>query len=316
MPIPEGIVLALGGNSITRTGEAGTIAQQWAHTDETTAEIADLWGRERWPLIITHGNGPQLGRILLRSELASKELDPLSIDIAVSDSEAGMGYMIQQLLQNHLRRRGLPTDVITLITQVEIDGGDPAFETPTKPIGLFYSEEQARELSQFRDWQMAEDAGRGWRRVVASPRPRRIVEIEAIERLVNGGHIAIAVGGGGIPVVREVDGTLHGRECVIDKDLASALLAVDLGIRRLVIVTGVPRVCLDWGKPTQREVSRLSASEAEVHLRAGQFHVGSMAPKISAAVAVARAGGTTVVTQPGEIAAALAGEAGTWIVPD
>lgn len=314
--LTRGLILALGGNSIVPAGEEGTIDQQWDHTAETMREVADLWEQIGPPLLLTHGNGPQIGRIMLRSELAAGVVDPLPLDVAVADTEAGMGYMIGHLLGNHLLQRGRPTPIETIVTRVEVAVDDPAFAHPTKPIGLFYTEAQAREHMARHGWTMAEDAGRGWRRVVASPRPLRIVEIEAIRLLATHGHIVIAVGGGGIPVLRQPDGTLKWCECVIDKDLASALLAQALGIRRLVIVTAVPRVCLDWGKPTQREVARLTASEAAAHLAAGQFPAGSMGPKIEAAVALARAGGTAIITQPGDIAAALAGERGTWITPN
>jgi carbamate kinase len=301
-------VLALGGNSIVRAGEQGTVDQQWAHTDETTAEIAELWAMGGSPLIITHGNGPQVGRCLLRSELASSEIDPLRLDVVVADTEAGMGYMIEQLLGNHLRRKKLEGHVVTLITRVEVNPADPAFGNPEKPIGLFYSEGQAAEHRSKRGWVMAEDAGRGWRRVVPSPRPLRILELEAIRCLAEHGHIVVAVGGGGIPVCPQDDGTWMWCEGVIDKDLASALLAQALGVKRLVIVTSLPTVCLDWGKPTQREISKMTLSEAQAHLDAGQFAPGSMAPKIQAAVNMAQGGGVTIITQRGEC--------GTQIVPD
>ncbi|NUP88450.1 MAG: carbamate kinase [Candidatus Sumerlaeia bacterium] len=316
MNFDNGLVLALGGNSIVRTGEKGTITEQWTHTDETMAEIAALWERHRWPLVITHGNGPQMGRILLRSELAVKEVDPLPLDVCVADSQAGMGYMIQQVLGNHLARRGAGAVIVTVITRVEVDACDQAFGNPTKPIGLFYRADEARRLMSERGWEMREDAGRGWRRVVASPVPRRIEEIGAIRHLVERGDIVIAAGGGGIPVVRRPDGALQGVGCVIDKDLASALLAQEMGFRRLVIITGVPRVCIDWGKPTQREVARLSAAEAQRHLDSGQFPAGSMGPKIAAAIDFASHSGTAIITQPGDIEAALAGKAGTWITQE
>ncbi len=316
MTLSDGLLLAFGGNSIVPTGEKGTIDQQWAHTDETMAEVAALWQRERPPLLLTHGNGPQMGRVLLRSELSAAHIDPLPIDVAVADTEAGMGYMIQHLLSNRLLRAGLPSSTVTVITRVEVDAEDPAFKNPTKPIGIFYTQEEAERLRRERGWDIAEDPGRGWRRVVVSPGPKRIIEVEAIRSLLDADHIVIAAGGGGIPVARDAAGTLCGCEGVIDKDLTSVLLAEVLGMRRVIIVTGVPRVCLDWTKPTQREVERLTAAEAKRHLDEGQFAPGSMGPKIDAAIRFARVGGTTIITQPGDIAAAVAGNAGTWVVPD
>jgi carbamate kinase len=312
----EGVLLALGGNAIVKVGEKGTIPEQWSRADASTGEIAELWARHRWPLLITHGNGPQIGRILLRSELAAKEIDPLPLDVAVADSEAGMGYMVQQLLWNHIARLGRDANIVTLVTRVQVDENDPGFRSPTKPIGLFYSVEEATDLMQVRGWVMKEDAGRGWRRVVPSPAPKRVIETESIRALLERSAIVIAAGGGGIPVIKKEDGSLHGIECVIDKDLTAAMLATSLGFQRLVILTGVPTVCLDWGKPTQREVTSLTAREAEEHLKAGQFPAGSMGPKMAAAIEFARGGGTTIITQPGDLEAALAGERGTRVVPD
>ncbi|MBN1477263.1 carbamate kinase [Candidatus Sumerlaeota bacterium] len=315
MDLSRGVILALGGNSISPKGATGTIEQQWDHTEETMAEIADLWVKHRWPLVLTHGNGPQVGRILLRGELAAAELDPLPLDVAVADSQAGIGYMIQHILSNHLIRRGMEFNTVTLVTRVEVREDDPGFANPTKPIGRFHTPEEAEVRMRERGWLMIDDAGRGWRRVVASPKPLRIVEIGAIAHLLQRGDIVIAAGGGGIPVFKQPDNTMKWCECVIDKDLASALLAQELGIPCLVIITAVPRVCLDWGKETQREVDHLTADEAREHLEAGQFPAGSMGPKIEAAVLFAESGGTTVIAQSGELEAALEGRAGTRIVP-
>jgi carbamate kinase len=314
--LSDGVLIALGGNSIAKAGERGTISQQWAHTLETAEEIADLWGDSRFPLVICHGNGPQIGRILLRSELAAKEIDPLPLDVAVADSQAGMGYMIQQLLSNALGPRLGNANVVTLVTRVDVDPADPAFQRPTKPIGMFYAEQEAHLLAGSHGWVMREDAGRGWRRVVASPRPLHILETKAIRDLVVGGEIVIAAGGGGIPVISRPNGGFDGVACVIDKDLASALLAKTLGFKTLLIVTGVPRVCIDWGLATQREVDRLRPDEATRFLDEGQFPAGSMGPKIEAAVQFARAGGTAIITQPGHLGPALRGEQGTWIVEE
>ncbi len=267
-------------------------------------------------MVITHGNGPIVGNILIRNEAAREQIPPMPLDVCGADSQGGIGYMIQQTLQNLLRANGMPQQVATVITQVVVDANDPRFRTPTKPIGPFYSEDQARAFERSKGWKTVQDAGRGWRRVVPSPMPMRIVEMPLIRTLFEAGHVVIAAGGGGIPVVEGPDGVLRGVEAVIDKDLASVVLALELGAESLIIVTAVDQVAVDFGKPTERWCDRMSVSEAMRHLNEGQFPAGSMGPKIEAAVWFLKAGGRDVcITSPRRIRDALAGRAGTWITP-
>jgi len=309
------ILIALGGNAITREDEEGTVEQQFRNTERTMQEIVRGISDRYQRVVLTHGNGPQVGNIVLRSELASSYLYPLPLDTCVSDSEGGMGYMFQQVLYNILHRKGMPERVVCVLTQVVVDRNDPAWKSPTKPIGKFYSEEEAQRLMAEKGWRMREDAGRGWRRVVPSPEPREIVELTAVRALLEDDFIVIAAGGGGIPVVRDEDGCLHGVEAVIDKDLASALLASQLGIGTLVILTGVEKVAIDFRKPTQRFLDKITIAEAERYLEEGQFPPGSMGPKIRAALNFLRNGGEEVIiTSPEMFTEALAGTTGTRIV--
>ncbi|MCX7625925.1 MAG: carbamate kinase, partial [Candidatus Sumerlaeaceae bacterium] len=270
------ILIALGGNAITREGEEGTVEQQFRNTEQTMEEIVrGIRGRYQ-RVVLTHGNGPQVGNIVLRSELASSYIYPLPLDTCVSDSEGGMGYMFQQVLYNILHRQGMAERVVCVLTQVVVDRNDPAWKNPTKPIGKFYGEDEAQRMMSERGWIMREDAGRGWRRVVPSPAPREIIEIAAVRALLEDDFIVIAAGGGGIPVVRDENGCLHGVEAVIDKDLASAMLATELGIGTFVILTGVEKVAIDFRKPTQRFVDQMSVAQARQYLAEGQFPPGSM----------------------------------------
>ena len=268
-------------------------------------------------VVLSHGNGPIVGNILIRNESVRDQIPPMPLDVCGADSEGGIGYMLQQALQNELRRLRIDRPVVTLVTQVIVDERDPAFRRPTKPIGPFYTQERARTLAKEKGWTVVEDAGRGWRRVVPSPRPLEIVEIAAIRKLVEEGMIVIAAGGGGIPVARQWDGSLHGVEAVIDKDLASSLLARLLGVEALVIVTGVERVAVNFNKPEQREIRSAHASELERLLGEGHFPPGSMAPKIQAAIEFVRGDGRSVViTSPEKIGEAMEGRAGTRVLPD
>ncbi len=307
------VLLSLGGNAILPGRGAGTIEEQRRVTHTSMVHVADLLEAGA-RVILTHGNGPIVGNILIRNDLAKDRIPPMPLDVCGADSEGGIGYMIQQSLQNILRERRIPRVVVTAITQVVVSAEDPAFHRPTKPIGPFYAPEEARRLQAEKGWTMVEDSGRGIRRVVPSPIPLRIVEESAIRTLFEAGHIVVAAGGGGIPVVEE-HGRLRGVEAVIDKDLASIILALAVRVDTVVNVTAIDQVALDYGKPTQRNLSVLTLEEAERHLRDGQFPDGSMGPKIRAAVQFLRGGGREVIiTSPARVREALDGLAGTRIV--
>jgi len=309
-------VITLGGNAILPARGTGTFEEQLSITRATMEPIARLV-KEGVTVVLSHGNGPIVGNILIRNEAVRDQIPPMPLDVCGADSEGGIGYMMQQALQNELRRLRLDRMVVTLVTQVVVDERDPAFRRPTKPIGPFYTQERARTLAREKGWTVVEDAGRGYRRVVPSPKPLEIVEIDAVRKLVGEGMIVIAAGGGGIPVSRQWDGALHGVEAVIDKDLASSLLGRLLGVEMLAIVTGVDRVALHFGKPEQRDLTAASASELERWLGEGHFPPGSMAPKIQASIEFVRNGGSSVViTSPELVREALEGRAGTKILPD
>ncbi len=265
--------------------------------------------RDGTQVVLSHGNGPIVGNILIRNEAARDQIPPMPLDVCGADSQGGIGYMMQQSLQNELRRVGVSDrSVTTVVTQVIVDERDPAFRRPTKPIGPFYTQERARLLAKEKGWTIVEDAGRGYRRVVPSPRPLEVVEIAAIRKLVESGGIVIAVGGGGIPVSRQWDGSLHGVEAVIDKDLASSLLARLLGCEQLVIITGVDRVALHYGTPAQRDVEEATADELQRWTDEGHFPPGNMGPKVQAAIEFLRGGGREVViTSPAHLLRALTG---------
>jgi len=303
-------VVAVGGNSITKAGQRGTIPQQFENARETCAHIAAMIARG-YDVVVTHGNGPQVGNILLRAEMASSVLPGLPLDTCGADSQGGIGYMIQQVLGSELRRRGIKKDVVTVLTQVVVDPLDPAFGNPTKPIGPFYTREEAERKRADLGWAIVEDADRGWRRVVPSPMPVRVVEVAAIRALIEAGCVVIAVGGGGIPVV-EGGGGLRGVEAVIDKDHASRLLAAEIGADLLVMSTDVEQVALNFGKDNEERLSTLTIADAKRYYADGQFPAGSMGPKILAGIAFLEAGGKDVViTNPESIERALDGETGT-----
>lgn len=265
-------------------------------------------------VVLSHGNGPIVGNILIRNEAVRDQIPPMPLDVCGADSQGGIGYMMQQALQNELRARGVDRTVVTVVTQVVVDERDPAFRRPTKPIGPFYTQERARLLAKEKGWTVTEDAGRGWRRVVPSPRPLEVVEIAAIRRLVQDRAVVIAAGGGGIPVSRQWDGSFHGVEAVIDKDLASSLLARLLGLEALCIVTGVERVALHFGKPDQKDIPCATAEELSRYAAEGHFPAGSMGPKIQAAIEFVRGGGSEVViTSPARLRESLEGNGGTRI---
>lgn len=311
----ETIVIALGGNSIIPLGKKGTIGEQFAITRQSMLGVARLV-RKGYRVVITHGNGPVVGNILLRNEMARNVVPAMPLGICVADSVGGMGYMIQQCLHNMLQKLGLEREVVTVVTQVLVDRADPAFKNPTKPIGPFYSAEEAQERARQEGWDVMEDAGRGFRRVVASPRPTDIVEWRTISTLVQAGIIVIAVGGGGCPAYRLPGGWLEGVEAVVDKDLASAVLARRIKADRIIIITGVARVCRSYGTPDQEELTLLTAEEARAMLKAREFPPGSMGPKIEAALQFLDGGGKEVViTAPEFVDTALEPGVGTHIVP-
>ncbi len=277
------LVIALGGNAISRPGESPDIPSQFKTTAETAKSLADL--REAGHrIVITHGNGPQVGKVLRRVEMSVPAVYPLPLEICVADTQGGMGYMIAQCLGNELHRRGLPGRVTAVVTTICVDRHDPAFDSPTKPIGSFYDKQAADELQLNDGWTMTEVLIGQYRRVVPSPAPIEIMEKEAIKKLVAGGEIVITCGGGGVPVVRNDDGQYQGVAAVIDKDLASALLAREIAADGMIVLTSIGRVCLNFEKPNQTELDRLTLDEARRHLAAGQFPPGSMGPKIESAV--------------------------------
>jgi carbamate kinase len=309
-------VVAIGGNSLIKDTMHQTVRDQYIAAGETCLHIAGMI-RDGWNVVITHGNGPQVGFILRRSELAAHELHEVPLDVCGADTQGAIGYALQQNLYNDFARLGMDKRVVTVITQTEVAADDPAFDAPTKPIGSYMDAEQAARRREAEGWSVVEDAGRGWRRVVASPAPKRIVEESVIRELLNDGVVVIAVGGGGIPVVADANGELRGVPAVIDKDHASSLLASSLGAELFVISTSVEKVALGFGTPEQRWVDHLTPEEARRYLAEGtHFAKGSMAPKIEAAVAFVEAtGGTAVITDPESVARALAGETGTRIGP-
>ena len=307
-------VVALGGNAIGTTGRED-IHQQFANTRKSLSGILELV-KEGYQLAITHGNGPQVGNALLRVERTMDTIPALPLGVIVADTEGGMGYMIEQSLQNKLHRKGIPRKVVTIVTQVIVDRNDPSILNPTKPIGPFYTKEQAERLAKNNEWIIKEDAGRGFRRLVPSPIPMEIVEKDIIKSLVQSGTIVIAAGGGGAPVYVEEDGTYEGVDAVVDKDRASAVLARDIGAETLVILTSVDKVCLNYMNPNERPLSWVSVTEAKRYMAEGHFPQGSMGPKIGAAIQFMEAGGKQVIiTSPGLVKEALEGKAGTKIIP-
>jgi carbamate kinase len=307
-------VVAIGGNALIIDKNKKTIPDQFDAIKQTMGHIADMI-EDGWDVVITHGNGPQVGFILRRSELALHELHPVPLDYCGADTQGAIGYMAQKALRNEFRRRGVNKETATVVTQVLVDKDDPAFENPSKPVGSFLDEETARErMAKGQDF--VEDAGRGWRRVVPSPLPKHIIEVEAIETLVEKGFTLVAVGGGGIPVIEKENGDLRGVEAVIDKDFASGLLAKLIEADLLLISTAVEKVALNFNKPDQTWLDEMTVAEAEQYIEEGHFAPGSMLPKIQAVVKFLKEGGKkALITDPPNIERALKGETGTWIVP-
>jgi carbamate kinase len=309
-------VVAVGGNALINDGQQGTIAEQFENARAMARHVAGLVAAG-WRIVLTHGNGPQVGFILLRSELVgtTAPIPQLSLDMAVADSVGGVGYIIGNSVGNELGRRGMADRVACVLTQTVVDPADPAFARPSKPIGAWYTAAEADRHMARDGWEMVEDAGRGYRRVVASPRPRRIVEAGAIRALVEAGFVVIACGGGGIPVVEDTPGVYRGVEAVVDKDFASALLAASLGVSLFVVSTGVEKVAVHFRKPTQRFLDRMTLAEARGYLEDGEFPEGSMGPKIRAAIEfVERGGKEVIITSPAHLEEAVAGRTGTHVV--
>lgn len=315
-PFPKRLVIAIGGNATHPEGIRGTADEQ--------AQLAAMTGTALLPLmelntelIITHGNGPVVGKILLRQAIARDRVAPMPLDICVAHSQGGIAYLLMQALENALRMKGNPRHVVCLLTQVEVDPADPAFQNPSKFIGYFYSETEAKALSEEMGWTMREDSGRGWRHVVPSPKPKHIVDISLVQAVANRGAVVIAGGGGGVPVVRGPQGQRHGIEAVIDKDRTSALMANVLKIDDLMILTAVSRVAINYGKPNQRELDKVGIGEIKKLYAEGHFPPGSMGPKIDAAMQFIDGGGKRVMIGRLEDAVPiLRGETGTHIVAD
>jgi carbamate kinase len=310
------VVVAIGGNAITREFEEGNIYQQFANTRQSLVGVVEMIS-EGHCLVLTHGNGPQIGNSLIRVEASRHLVPPIPLGVLVADTEGGMGYMIEQSLQNMLLRRGIPGKAATILTQVVVDQNDPSILNPTKFVGPFYTKEEAKKIEKARGWILKKDAGRGWRRVVPSPRPIEIVEKEFIQELIEKGVVVIACGGGGIPVYVEEDGTYEGVDGVIDKDLAAAVLARDIRASQLIILTSVDKVALHFGSDHQIDLDQLTTSEAKTYLSEGEFPPGSMGPKIEAAVQFLEEGGKEVlITSVERMTDGRHGATGTRIIPN
>ncbi len=306
-------VVAVGGNSLIKDEAHKSVPDQYAAAAESMHHIADMI-QKGWDVVITHGNGPQVGFILRRSELSRQELHDVPLDYCGADTQGAIGYMFQQALHNEFLKRGMQKQAVAVVTQTLVDRNDPAFKNPTKPIGSFMAEALAKEKAEKEKWTVVEDAGRGWRRVVASPLPQRIIEAEAIQALIEAGFTVMGVGGGGIPVIADERGDLIGVEAVIDKDFGSSLLATMINADLFFITTAVEKVALNFNKPNQQWLDRLTLAEAKRYLAEGHFAKGSMAPKIQACIRYLEGGGKqALITNPENIGRALAGETGTWL---
>jgi carbamate kinase len=318
MPKRKLAVVAIGGNSLIKDEAHKTVEDQYLAAKETSLHIADMI-EAGWDVAIGHGNGPQVGFILRRSEIAAKVegMHEIPLEVCGADSQGAIGYALQQTLQNELNRRKIRKSVATVVTQVAVDANDKAFKEPSKPIGSFMEEAEAKRRETELGWSVREDAGRGWRRVVASPIPQEVVELEAVQTLLKAGTVVITVGGGGIPVIREADGNLKGVAAVIDKDYASSLLARLIRADLFLISTAVEKVAINFGKPDQKWLDKMTLAEAKAYLAEGtHFAKGSMAPKIQAVIWYLENGGKqALITNPENIGRAIKGETGTWIVP-
>ncbi len=309
-------VIAIGGNSLITDKEHQTVPDQYQACAQTCDHIASMIQRTGVHLVITHGNGPQVGFILRRAELAAQELHMVPLDSCVADTQGALGYHIQRALHNEFQRLGFTKTAVTVVTQVLVDKDDPAFKKPNKPIGSFMSQELAEEHRAKDKWDVVEDAGRGWRRVVASPVPKEILELEAIKDLLAKDFVVVAVGGGGVAVIKDEKGQLLGAAAVIDKDLASSLLARQLQADYFIVSTAVEKVYLNFGKPDQKALDQITVAEAKKYMAEGHFKPGSMLPKIQAVIDFLEGGGKeAIITNPEHLELALAGKTGTHIVP-
>ena len=308
-------VVAVGGNALIKDKAHQTVIDQFNAANDTMKHIVDMI-EKGWDVIVTHGNGPQVGFILRRSELAQHELHEIPLDYCGADTQGAIGYMFQNSLQNEFKRRGMDKQAATVVTQTVVDRNDPAFQNPTKPIGSFMNEEEATRRAENEGWAVVEDAGRGWRRVVPSPIPTRIVEAHVIDTLVRAGVTVVAVGGGGIPVVEDEEGHVKGVEAVIDKDFSSALMAANIKADLFIISTAVEKVALNFNKPDQVFLDNMTVAEAKQYIKEGHFAPGSMLPKIQAIIKFFEEGGKkALITDPEHISEALEGKTGTWITP-
>jgi carbamate kinase len=307
-------VVAVGGNSLIKDESHKSVPDQYAAASESMNHIAEMI-TQGWDVVVTHGNGPQVGFIQRRSELSRHELHEVPLDYCGADTQGAIGYMFVMALHNEFLNRGINKKAVAVVTQTVVDRNDPAFKNPTKPIGSFMNEMMAQERAQKENWTVVEDAGRGWRRVVASPIPQRIVEATAIRNLIDAGFTVVGVGGGGIPVIEEADGSLRGVEAVIDKDFGSSLLSTMINADLFVISTAVEKVAINFNKPNQKWLDRMTIAEAEAYMAEGHFAKGSMLPKIQAILRFLKNGGKqALITNPENIGRALKGETGTWIV--
>ncbi len=312
-PSMETVVLAVGGNALLRPEDKGSAKEQMLRARETAENIYSLF--EEYNIVITHGNGPQVGSILLQNEYSKNVVPPMPLDICGAMSQGEIGYMLEMSFHNFFEEKGLKKNIVTILTRVIVDENDPAFENPTKPIGPFYTKEESQKLIRKKGWHMIEDSGRGWRRVVPSPDPLEIVEKNVIKKIIDSGFVVIAVGGGGIPVIRK-DGKLIGVEGVIDKDLASATLGRDIRADKLFILTSVDKVYLNFGKTEQKGIDTMNVNEARIYMDEGHFKKGSMYPKILASTRFLSNGGKEVlITSPEKLKDALNEKTGTRIYP-
>jgi len=308
-------VVAVGGNSLILDSKHQTVPDQYDAACRTMVHVADMI-EQGYNVVLTHGNGPQVGFILLRSEIARSQLHPVPLDSCGADTQGAIGYNFQMALGNEFKKRGIKKPVVTVVTQVLVDKNDPSFKKPTKPIGQFYTEAEAKDRMKNDGWAMVEDAGRGWRRVVASPLPLEIIEENAITTLTDKGFCVVAVGGGGIPVIRNDKGNLEGTAAVIDKDFASALLASNIKADMFIVSTAVEKACLNFGKPDQKALDKVTVAELEQYCKEGHFKPGSMLPKCEAIIKFIKNGGKhAIITNPENLAKAVKGEAGTHVYP-